>query len=101
MDRNGYNPSIFGKNTDERCFLCGRWGDTARHEIYFGPNRQISKKAGFWINVCPSCHTRIHAEATTPCDVTIDRLLKIDCQEVFEREHTREEFMELIGRSYK
>ena len=60
MDSNGYNKSILNTHPG-LCFLCGQRCETARHEIYPGATRKICKRMGLWINVCPSCHSRIHA----------------------------------------
>jgi hypothetical protein len=93
LDKNGYVPSIMVKDPDI-CCLCGRGGDMARHEIYFGPNRQASKANGFWVTVCPACHNMIHRNRK------IDLELKKMCQSHYEESHTRAEFMALIGRNY-
>ena len=92
-DKNGYAPSIMVKDPDI-CCLCGRGGDMARHEIYFGPNRQVSKANGFWITVCPDCHDKVHRNRQ------IDLELKRTCQRLYEEKHKRAEFMDIIGRNY-
>lgn len=58
LDSNGYAPSIM----DQRggCYVCGEWGDLARHEVFHGFNRQKSKAYGLWVLVCPKCHDEIH-----------------------------------------
>lgn len=61
MDRNGYNPSLF-ETEDGTCYLCGYVGDTARHEIWHGPNRERAKQDGLWLALCPRCHGKVHAE---------------------------------------
>lgn len=60
LDKNGYAPSLF---PDESflCYNCGRFGETARHEIFGGSRRSASKALGLWVNVCPDCHNAIHA----------------------------------------
>ena len=94
MDRNGYNESIF--NTESgKCFICGANTETARHEVFPGANRQVSKKYGFWYNTCPRCHDMWHLK-----DPVIRRETQEMAQTLFERTHTREEFMQIIGRSY-
>jgi len=59
--RNEYNSSLF-EAEDGTCYLCGYEGNTARHEILHGPNRQNSKKYGCWICLCSRCHTEVHKE---------------------------------------
>ena len=75
-DRNGYSKSIMATEAG-RCYVCRIETETVRHEIYYGTkNRKISKINGFWLDVCPTCHRRIH-------DVPgkgFDKLLKPKCQ---------------------
>lgn len=59
LDRNGYAPSVFDMEQG-RCFHCGMFSDTARHEVFHGPYRAKSKALGFWVNLCPSCHNEVH-----------------------------------------
>lgn len=96
LDRNGYAESIMGES--ECCYRCAKIlppEEMARHEVYMGnPNRKTSKACGFWISVCPDCHEMYHS------DKELRKQLARDCQQKFELSHTREEFMELIGRSY-
>ena len=95
-DRNGYNKSIMATEAG-RCYVCRIETETVRHEIYYGTkNRKISKINGFWLDVCPTCHRRIH-------DVPgkgFDKLLKQKCQKNYEAFGTRDGFRMLIGRSY-
>ena len=74
-DRNGYVPSILNVN-DSECFVCGKGGDLARHEVFFGTAyRQKSKAFGLWVNVCPECHAAIHDRKNS-----LDRELKETAQ---------------------
>lgn len=93
LDKNGYGKSLLNKQ-EGRCYVCGIGGDLARHEIFEGKNRKTSKAMGFWVNVCPNCHETCHK------DHRVAKELKKACQIAFERKHTREEFMALIGRNY-
>lgn len=95
-DRNGYEDSIFRTEPD-RCYVCNKWTDTARHEVFYGTaNRRNSKKHGCWVYVCPTCHAEIHDNPS----VGIDVHLKRNAQWLFERTHTREEFVRIFGRNY-
>ena len=60
------------------------------HEVYGGSNRKRSIKHKFVKLICPKCHSN---------EVIINQL-RIDTQKEFEKEHTREEFIKLIGKSY-
>ena len=96
MDRNGYNPSILA-TWDWECYICSNFAETVRHEVFYGTaNRRNSKKYGTWVYLCPRCHAALHEDPDG-----LDAELKRHTQWVFERTHTREEFMEIFGRSYK
>lgn len=97
MDRNGYNPSIM--QDKEECYITKQTGDLVRHEIYFGSaNRKISKEQGFWVWLRPEWHNT--SDYSVHFNRALDLRLKMDCQEIYEKTHSREEFTALIGRSY-
>lgn len=75
------------------CFECGR-PKKHIHEIYKGANRQASIKYGFCIPICEECHSR------TEIDIDFLRKFQILCQKEYEKMHSKEEFMRIIGRSY-
>lgn len=75
------------------CYICGK-KKKHTHEIYGGRNRQVSMRNGFCIPICEECHDR------TEIDMEFDKELKRESQEKFEEEHTRDEFIKLIGESY-
>lgn len=91
LDRNGYSKTLM---PSEGCFLCGRGGDLARHEVFNGSNRQTSKAYGCWCTLCPQCHERVHMNAQW------SRTLKEQTQMMFEQEHSHEDFMILFGENY-
>lgn len=96
MGRNNYNDSVFDTEYG-RCFYCGKYGDTARHEVFYGnANRNKAKRFGYWVNICPDCHREVHKY---PND-GIDRFLKQTGQIEYERNHDRIEFIKEWGRSY-
>lgn len=80
------------------CYLCKRQGDTALHHVYQGYNRWMSDENGFVVFLCPSCHTESPTSAHK-CRGT-DLYLKRRCQAAYEKTHTRDEFMRLVGRNY-
>lgn len=98
LDKNGYAPSIM--QSEEKCFVTKAQGiKLDRHEIYFGTaNRKISKRNGFWVYLIPELHnmTSIGVHFNREFDLQ----LKASCQREFEKTHSREEFRELIGKSY-
>lgn len=87
------------------CYLCIKLhGDYRKHpalhehHIFPGKNRQISEANGFKAKLCPD-HHEFGLEAVHQ-NIEILRILQRDCQREFEKTHTREEFMDLIGRNY-
>ena len=60
------------------------------HEVYGGSNRQRSMKNKFIKLLCPKCHSN---------EKIINQLRK-DVQKEYEKKHTREDFIKLIGKSY-
>lgn len=90
--------SILQSNTD-RCYICGSYDWIEEHHIFFGnPNRKISDKNGFTVRLCHWCHTEepngVHKNRKN------DLWLKKLCQMAYEENHSREEFVSLIGKSY-
>lgn len=91
---------------DGTCYLCIRLhGDyrchpvTHEHHIYGGTaNRRISEAAGLKVHLCPD-HHETGSEAVHRNQEYM-RLIQQDGQKAYERTHTREEFMALIGRSF-
>ena len=93
MDTNGYNPSVFQTGF---CFICGRSGDLARHEIFGGPFRRKSKAFGLWVTLCPDCHMNVHKNPDAY------RWLKADAErkalELWDWK--KEDFINAFGRNY-
>lgn len=92
-------PSIL---QDEKvCYLTGSTNNLDCHHVFFGnANRRISDENGFWVWLRHDFHIADSPNKTPHNDVTLDKYLKKMCQEKFEETHTRDEFMELIGRNY-
>lgn len=96
LDNNGYAESIL-PTEDRRCYLCLNVAETVRHEIYYGTaNRRLSKREGCWVNLCPRCHEEVHKRPNEGCD----GFLKRNAQWYFEKNSSREEFVEIFGRNY-
>lgn len=89
LERNRY--SILTDDL-EHCFYCGR-SPVDIHEIYGGANRKVSMANGFCVPLC-----RHHHELVTRNEGA--SLLKEICQQEYERTHSREDFMRLVGRNY-
>lgn len=73
------------------CENCGKFSKKLDpHEIYGGSNRKRSIKYKFVKLLCRECHS----------NEKIINQLKIDTQKEYMKTHTKEEFIELIGKSY-
>lgn len=73
------------------CYYCHKWTPKADiHEIYGGSNRKRSIENGFVVRLCRLCHS----------NEEIIKKLKIKFQTIYEKDHTRAEFINLFGKSY-
>ena len=86
---------------DKRCFVTGRENGLQKHHIFHGSGkREVSDKNGFWCYLVPEKHLAglggLHANPGNG----LDRALKCICQREYEKTHTREEFIRLIGKNY-
>ena len=91
LERNRY--SIL-TNDLEHCFICGQ-SPVDIHEIYGGCNRKQSMIYGFCMPLCRKHHSEI------TLNNILSNELKQVCQSKFEKTHTRDEFMAIIGRNYE
>jgi len=73
------------------CENCGRYSNRLDpHEVYGGSNRKRSIKYRFVKLICRECHENENEILN----------LRKKVQEEYELNHTREEFIQLIGKSY-
>lgn len=73
------------------CEVCGNYSrHLDPHEVYGGSNRKRSIQHKFVKLICLKCHS----------NETIINQLRIDTQKEYEKTHTRQEFINLIGKSY-
>lgn len=84
-------------STNKECYICGL-PNVHKHHVFGGPNRKISEENGFWVYLCPFHHNM--SDCGVHFDKSLDLEIKQACQMLYERKHTREEFMRLIGRNY-
>lgn len=82
------------------CYFTGSTQCLDRHHIFFGGNREISEKNGFWVWLRHDMHIAASPNSTPHNNREVDLLLKKACQEKYEETHSREEFIRLIGRNY-
>lgn len=93
LDSNGYAKPLLDTQNGE-CYLSPYVGDTARHEIYGGADRQTSKATGMWVYLSPKFHELAHTNEKTA------ELLHQVGQQEFEKIHSHEEFITLFGKNY-
>lgn len=92
-------PSIF--QTEKECIVCGATVNLHCHHIYFGRGmRDISDRNGFTCYLCGYHHTQSNEGVHCKNGHELDMHLKETCQREFEKTHTRDEFRNLIGKSY-
>lgn len=69
------------------------------HHIFYGTsNRKNSEKYGLKVYLCPAHHNMSHDSVHFNKDY--DEIVKITAQRVFEKDHTREEFISIFGKNY-
>lgn len=86
---------------EKRCYMTGYAGPSLhKHHIFFGSGqREISERCGFWVYLKPELHEGeygVHGRDGHELDLRLKR----ECQRKYEAIHSREEFMDLIGRNY-
>ena len=85
--------------TEKRCRVCGTTYGLHEHHIFYGTaNRKQSEKHGFKVYLCGRHHNL--SEEGVHFDHELDLRIKRDCQSVFEKTHSREEFISIIGKNY-
>lgn len=73
------------------CEFCKKKSDRLDpHEVYGGSNRKRSIQNNFVAMICRKCHSNEKVIAE----------LRVRYQKEFEKTHTREEFIKIIGKSY-
>lgn len=81
------------------CYVCCAVSDLHLHHVFGGTaNRRQSDKHGFTVWLCARHHNM--SDQGVHFNRPLDLMLKRRCQELFERNHSREEFMAIIGKNY-
>ena len=97
--RKKHHKSIIDRNIKGQCFICGKYGDTECHHIFFGSNRKYSEQYGLTVYLCPECHrtSEIAVHRNKEVRTTLQRI----GQRTFEKKcGSREEFVKLFGKNY-
>ena len=100
--RKTHKESVLQKK-DGVCYLCalgGKWyihENTEEHHVFGGPNRIHSEEEGLKVWLCPECH---RGPDGVHNNIEKMRLLQREAQKAYEKTHSREQFVALIGRNY-
>ena len=86
--------------SEKVCYLTGSTYNLHRHHIYAGSRRQISEREGFWVWLTGYYHNQSNEGVHGKDGHALDLWLKQECQRKYEENHSREEFMRLIGKNY-
>lgn len=84
--------------TEKECFVCHTtYGLECHHVIGGSANRKQSEKYGLkvWL-----CHEHHRGNSGVHFNKELDLKIKKIAQSTFEREHTREEFRAIFGKSW-
>lgn len=102
--RTKHPPSVMHQEPGT-CYLCVRLHGSYvqhrglhKHHAFGGSNRAVSEENGLWVKICWQHHTygaeSVHNNAGNM------RLIQEDVQREYEKTHTRQQFVGLIGRNY-
>lgn len=87
--------------SEKECYITGQTNNLHKHHIFFGHGlRQISEDNGFWVYLSWYLHNGSNEAVHGKNGHDLDLMLKETAQRIFEKTHSREEFMKLIGKSY-
>lgn len=86
--------------TEKVCYITGATYNLHRHHIYAGSRRKISEAHGFWVYLIAPLHNQSDAGVHGKYGHELDIRLKRECQAAYEKTHSRDEFIWLIGKSY-
>lgn len=83
----------------KKCMVCGKTTGLHLHHVFYGyGNRQVSDKHGFVCWLCGKHHNL--SNDGVHFNSELDLAIKKAFQREYEKSHSREDFMKLIGRSY-
>ena len=86
--------------SEKVCYVTGSTYNLHKHHIYAGGRRKISEENGFWVYLRGDLHNQSNIGVHGKDGHYLDMKLKRECQAAYEETHSREEFMELIGKNY-
>ena len=85
---------------EKRCYITGQTYDLYRHHIFAGGRRKISEREGFTVYLASWLHNQSENGVHGKNGHELDLKLKQDCQRAYEQNHSREDWMKLMGKNY-
>ena len=83
----------------KECLICGS-NNVEQHHVLFGnPKRKMADEDGLWVWLCPDHHRGTYG-VHGKYGHDLDTALKITAQEIYERTHSRDEWMARYRRNY-
>lgn len=86
-------PSIL--QTEKECYVTGSRVNLDCHHCFHGPRRKAADEYGCWVWLRHDIHMHLHQR-----DAELDRRIKQECQEEFEKRFSHDLFMKIFGKSY-
>lgn len=86
--------------TEKVCYITGQTNNLHKHHIFAGGRRKISEREGFWVYLAGRLHNQSEDGVHGKNGHELDMLLKRHCQMAYEKEHSRTEWMALMGKNY-
>lgn len=91
--------SVIERKNAQECYICNISGYLEEHHIFFGTAyRKKSEHYGLKVHLCYNHHR--DPVSGVHFNKELDLMLKKRAQEVFEKSHSREEFMREFGKNY-
>ena len=83
---------------DKQCFICGTTYNLHLHHVWEGSRRQASERNGLTVYLCAYHHNMSDEGVHNNSKNNLN--LKQECQRKYEKLHSHEEFMNIIGKNY-
>ncbi len=84
----------------KKCCICGSEIGVETHHVYHGTaNRKVSEQNNFKVDLCYEHHrgtNGVHGKNGAKLSLQLKKMMQAE----YEKDHSREEFIALIGRNY-
>ena len=82
----------------KECYISHSPFNLHKHHIFAGSRRKASEKHGCWVWLRSDWHNM--SDYGIHFNKALDAQLKQECQMKFEETHSREDFIQIFGKSY-